>query len=143
MHERIAIALICLLVAGPAMCADLLTTAQAKELAANVMKLVVADRAADAITSLKPYWPLPDSELEMLSLKIKSQYETINGRFGAAVGYEFVRERQVGDFLYEVTFVEKRQKHALPWRFIYYKSSKVWLINAVSFSDKIAELLPP
>ena len=127
----------------PAVGADISTTEQAKALAADVMQLIVKGQVKEAIALLKPNWPLPDTEMDMLALQITNQHDVVSNRFGSVVGFEFVHERHAGDFLYEVSYAEKHQRHFLHWQFYFYKADRVWLVNSVKFDDSVAPLLSP
>ena len=123
--------------------APLQTKQDAHALAESVMKLVAADKIDDAFGLLKPYWPMASSELDMLVMKTVTLRNTVGDRFGPTLGYAFVREDAVGDFLVRYTYVEKRSKHPLRWTFTFYRGASQWTVDAASWDDKVSELFSP
>lgn len=108
-----------------------------------VMQLVAADKISDAMDKLKAYWRLPPSEIDTLVLKTISLRNTIGDRYGRTLGYAFVRENDVGDYLVRYTYVERRENHPLRWTFIFYRAADKWWVDSMSWDDKVSELFAP
>ena len=119
------------------------STADTRALTEAVMQLVAADKISDAMEKLKPYWRLPPNEIDTLVMKTISMRNTIADRYGRTLGYAFVRESDVGDYLVRYTYVERRENHPLRWTFVFYRASDKWWMDGASWDDKVAELFTP
>ncbi|HUI62191.1 MAG TPA: hypothetical protein VLX90_18340 [Steroidobacteraceae bacterium] len=116
------------------------TPQDARALADSVMGLVLANKIDAAFAKLKPYWPVPGAEIDSLALKSISARDSAAARYGPTIGWVFIREEKVSDFLIRDTYVEKREHHALRWLFYFYKPNSSWLVNSVTWDDNIQDL---
>jgi len=91
----------------------------------------------------KPYWPLPEVEIDGLVNNINTQWVVVQKRFGAPVGTEFVREERLGTSFIRYYYLHKFDNHALYWRFTYYRASDDWKINGITFQDSLQDLFVP
>src|SRR5580698_7022236 len=128
MFRRILFVAVCILVvvsngaASPALkTAPLMSENDTRQLADSIMALVVEDKVDDAFAKLKPHWPIPSGEIDSIALKTIAMRDTAGGRFGKSLGYAFVREDKVADFIIRYTYAEKRENHALHWVFYFYR----------------------
>jgi hypothetical protein len=67
----------------------------------------------------------------------KLHLPVLQGRFGKSLGSEFIRERTIGRSLLQIVHIQKFEKHALRWQFIFYSPDKKWVLNTFNFDDKI------
>lgn len=121
----------------------LVSKTDTRALTESVMQLVAADRISDAMDRLKAYWRLPANEIDTLVMKTISLRNTVGDRYGKILGYAFVREEDVGDFLVRYTYVERRENHPLRWTFIFYRSKDKWWMDSAAWDDKVSELFAP
>lgn len=128
------------LASGLAHADTLKSESELRSFAESVMKQVGANDLAAAFKQMQPYVVISESEFQTAVLSSKSQREQYGARYGSAVGYEYIEQKKVGDSLLRITFIEKTEKHALPWTFYFYKSSKGWVLNSFSWSDKVQVL---
>jgi hypothetical protein len=120
--------------------ASLKTLVEARAVMDQAMALVVKDQVDDAFSQLRPYWAVPSNEIDTIVLKTVQQRNLASPRFGKTLGYGFVKEEKVGDFLARYTFVEKRELHALRWTFVLYKAKDSWAFNSVFWDDNLQGL---
>ncbi len=85
----------------------------------------------------KPYWPLPQAELDNLIKTIEKQWPVVDKRFGQAVGYELATEQNIGGSFLRYYFLHKFKNHAIYWKMTFYKPEENWVVNGVSFKDNL------
>lgn len=90
--------------------------------------------------SLKPYWPLPVVEIDNLISQTKTQWPLVQQRFGKSLGTEFVKVEKGGNSFVRFTYLQKFEKHAIRWLFVFYKPREEWVINGVTFDDQVGKL---
>lgn len=129
---------LCLICASFSICADTLKTEpEVKQLAEKIMAQAGRGNISGAFDVMKPYVAIPDSEFQGLSLQSKAQRDQFGFRYGKSIGYEFVSEKKVGQSVVRLTYLEKTEKHALPWMFVFYKTPTGWTLNSFVWNDKI------
>jgi hypothetical protein len=89
---------------------------------------------------MKPYIVVPPAEFDAMTLTSKAQRDQAGARYGAPVGYEFVRKSTVGESLLKLTYIEKTDRHALPWMFFFYRTPKGWVLNSFFWNDRMPDL---
>jgi hypothetical protein len=114
--------------------------AELRPFAESIMKKVAANDLKAAFKLMQPYVVISESELQSASLNSQTQREQYGTRYGNAVGYEFISEQKVGESLIALVFIEKTEKHALPWSFCFYKTPKGWVLNTFNWNDKVTSL---
>lgn len=113
---------------------------ECKLLCENFMQLLSKEKYEEAFNIVKPYWPLPENEMSMLQMQTITQLNTIAPRFGKIIGYEFVSEKNINDFVLKLVYAQKHQKHIVIWTLVFYKPQDSWIVNAVLFNDNIYQL---
>jgi succinate dehydrogenase/fumarate reductase flavoprotein subunit len=119
---------------------------KAEELATfttKVMAKVGKGDLAGAFAEMKPYTIVPSAEFETLKLGTKSQRDMVGGRFGKTIGHECFGAEKRGESLIRITCIEKTEKHALPWRFYFYRTPTGWVLNSFYWNDQLPALFPP
>jgi hypothetical protein len=111
--------------------------AEVKQLVEKAMSQVAKNDLTSAFALLKPYVVIPESEFQGWILQTKSQRDQFGTRYGKSVGYDFVGEKKAGESILRLIYIEKTEKHALPWIFLFYKAPTGWTLNAFSWSDQI------
>jgi hypothetical protein len=112
----------------------------ARDLAERVMQRVAKDDIEGGLATLKPYWLLGPGEFDAIAEKVKLQLPLIRQRFGKAIGYELIRNEKVGTSLLQFTYLQRFEKHAARWIFIFYRGEKDWLLNSFWFDDNTRAL---
>jgi len=121
--------------------ADTLPSPEAvRKLTDDVMDKLASSSADRGFAMLKPYMPVSAAEFDSLAEKAKLQKPTIQQRFGTIVGREFIEERRIGASLIRITQLEKFERHAMLWTFIFYRGSEGWLLDTVNFNDNLQAL---
>lgn len=111
---------------------------------------IFADECADAFGTgdydaafklASKYWIFPISEMENLKAVTIKQLNMVRQRFGNPIGAEFIKKEQAGDSLIRYSYLIKHERHALRLIITVYSPKDIWLLNAFSWDDEIADLL--
>jgi hypothetical protein len=116
--------------------------AAARGLTDKVLARVAGGDFEGGLRMLKPYSIVPDAEIESAIGQAKLQVPLMEGRFGRSVGAEFLREERVGDSLARITQIQRFEKHAMRWIFVFYRGPRGWVMNTFYFDDKILSVFP-
>ncbi|MBO9537731.1 hypothetical protein [Herbaspirillum sp.] len=114
--------------------------AEVRALADKVMAQAGAGRTDDAYGAMSPYSLIDIRALEAARANARNSRMAIEAQVGNSVGYEFIRSEKVGDSLIKLTYIEKTERQAIPWQFIFYKSPSGWGISAFSNGDNVDAL---
>jgi len=106
----------------------------------RVMGTMTKNGIGAAFEAMKRYVVIPESEFQSMSLASKSQRDQFGVRYGKTIGFEFISQSKVGESLVKLTYIEKTEKHALPWSFYFYKTPAGWALNSFSWSDRMPQL---
>lgn len=109
----------------------------ASKLVEQVMAKVGSGDLEGGLLIIKPYVIMPEAEINVLIEQAKLQLPLAQGRFGKVIGAEFVAERSLGKSLYQVVYLQKFEKHAMRWRFLFYSVNGKWMLDALNYDDKI------
>jgi hypothetical protein len=101
------------------------------------MEIISSENYEEAFSFIKLYWPLPENELLMLQKQTMTQINIIAPRYGDITGYEFVSKEEIGSFALRLIYVQKRERHFIRWKFIFYKPLDRWIVNSLSYDDKL------
>jgi hypothetical protein len=111
-----------------------------RQLSDSVMGKVASGDFMGAITVMKPYSPLSEAEMDSIALQTKAKRDQYKERYGTTIGYEFIDQKKVGESLYRLQYIEKKDKHAIAWTFLFYKANDAWILNEFKWSDQPARL---
>jgi hypothetical protein len=117
------------------------TLGEARKVTDQAVGLFQREEIVAAYATLKPYWPLPQVEVDNLANQTHTQWPMLKQRFGASVATEFVQELRGGASLARFVYLQKFQHHAIRWVFTFYRPQDRWVINGVSFDDRLDLLL--
>lgn len=93
-----------------------------------------------AYAAMTPYALVDVRTLDAARTGARSSRMQIEQYVGASVGYEFIRSERVGDSLLKLVYIEKAEKQAIPWQFIFYKTQAGWALSAFNTGDDINTL---
>lgn len=124
----------------PTLQKTLASAAEARKVAEQTMALVRQEKFAEAYGTVKPFWPLPAIEIDGLANQMNTQWPMIQQRFGKSLATEFVNERTIGESFIRYTYLQKFERHAVRWTFVFYKPKEGWLVNSVSWDDGVSQL---
>ncbi len=119
---------------------ELSTLADAREVTDKAVALFQNEMIVEGYNVLKPYWPLQTIEIDSLANQTGTQWPMIKQRFGTSIATEFVKEMHAGKSLARFVYMQKFQNHAIRWVFTFYRPRDKWIVNGVSFDDRL-ELL--
>jgi hypothetical protein len=94
-----------------------------------VVETAVDDGVATAIGKMKPFVQLNAEDLNALAVESKDQRDDLEATLGKSIGYEFVGIERVGTCLMKLQYIEKTERHALPWDFYFYRTEQGWTLN--------------
>jgi hypothetical protein len=137
---KLSIIIFATLLSIPVLAGEFKSEAELKPFAESVMKQVAENNLKGAFKLMQPYVVISESELQSASLSSQTQREQYGTRYGKAVGYEFISEQKLGESLIGLVYIEKTEKHALPWSFCFYKTPKGWVLNTFNWNDKVTGL---
>lgn len=113
---------------------------QTKKLCNNSVTLFSQNKIAESFSLLKPYWPLPQAELDNLSYQTKTQMAMLSKRFGKAIGTDFIRTQKAGNSFLKHTYILKFEKTSIRFICVFYKPQNSWLVNSITWDDKTSLL---
>lgn len=116
--------------------------AAARQLTDQIMAKVAAGEFEAGLRLAKPYLIIPDSEFETMVGQGKLQGPMLVQRFGKSIGSEFIREDRAGENVMRIVQINRFEKHATRWIFIFYRTPTGWCVNTFYFDDKIQALFP-
>ncbi|WP_211831133.1 hypothetical protein [Kistimonas asteriae] len=106
----------------------------------TVMKDVGKGNLKDGMERLKPYVLFPVTEMNAQVSQVERQMPLVLQRYGKPVGFDLIKVEEAGNSLIQYAYLQKFEKHALVWRFIFYQSNGQWMLNHWSFDDKVKML---
>lgn len=105
---------------------------EVRALADKVMAQAGAGHTDDAYGLLSPYSLVDIRAFESARTGARSARSAIEALVGNSVGYEFIRSEKVGESLLKLTYIEKTERQAIPWMFIFYKTPAGWAVSTFS-----------
>lgn len=105
----------------------------------KVMQQVAKGEHAKALDMLKPYSLQPADEFKSTAEASQASRAQHALRYGKPVGYAFVSQKKVADSVLRLLYMEKTEKHALPWAFIFYKTPKGWMLSSFGWNDRLPQ----
>ena len=104
------------------------------------MQYIGADKIAKGLDVLAPYSVVSRSQFETLKKQLIAEFPKFRTHFGAVVGSEFVGKTSVGKSMFQITYIQKFEKHILSWSFDYYKPKDAWVLNSFETADSMEVL---
>ena len=140
MKAKIVTTIIVLLLTTQAVAGQLQSRAETRHLSDKLVNLFLQEKFQVAADSMKPYWPIPEVEIDGLVNQINQQWPLVRQRFGRGVATEFIGEESIGKSFVRYYYLHKFENHAIYWRINYYRPRSEWKINQVVFLDSLDEL---
>ncbi|WP_157447055.1 hypothetical protein [Cytophaga aurantiaca] len=109
--------------------------AETQEMSKKIVQLFKEDKISKLFSEMKPYWPMPQNEMDVTEQKTISQLNLIKDRFGKAFGYTKVKNEVIGDFAIRETYIVQYENSAIRVILTYYKNESGWIINAFKWDD--------
>ena len=108
-----------------------------RKFADTFMEQIIQENFQKAFDIAKPSWPIPTVEIDNLVNTIKTQWPIVSSRFGKPIEMEFIRNERIGKSFLRYYYLHKFNKHAIYWQIDFYRPNKSWVINSISFQDKL------
>jgi hypothetical protein len=106
----------------------------------DVMALIAKGSLGDAFRMLSPYWVFHGAEFTEYQVKTIKRMPSFAPRFGKSIGAVFAREEIVADTVLRLTYVQKFERHALRWTFLFYRPADRWLLNRFAWDENLQQL---
>lgn len=106
----------------------------------RIMQGVTAGKISEALALVGPHAVLSDEQIDSLVKQIKEQQPTVAARFGASLGYELLRNDTAGGSVQRTVFLQRFERHAMLWVFLWYRGRDGWVLNNVSYVDNLSLL---
>jgi len=104
------------------------------------MQYIGEDKVDKGLDVLAPYSVVSHTQFETLKKQLIAEFPKFRTHFGAVVGSEFVGKTYVGDSMFQITYIQKFEKHILSWSFDYYKPKDTWVLNSFQTADSMGVL---
>ena len=114
--------------------------ADLRQFGERVMASVARGDLDGAFAAMKPYIVVSEAEFDAAVLQSRAQRQQFQARYGRTLGYELIDEKRLGSSLVRLTYIEKTEKHALPWRMYFYKAPAGWVLNSFVWNDQLPQL---
>ncbi len=107
------------------------------------MKTFSEGNFSNAIQSLKKNSVMTHSTIDTLDAKVQTQMHAAleSYGYGNILGYEFINEGTVKNFIAKRYYILKFKKYYLKFDFTLYNSGNEWTITNFTFNDGLLEIL--
>jgi len=116
------------------------TEQETKSFSNQLVSLFILYDFKKALNKAKPYWPIPEVEIDGMLNKINQQWPLVKQRFGVTTGKELVQTKKIGKTFIRYIYLHKFENHAIYWQIDYYKPKNEWKINQITFLDTLNTL---
>ena len=135
------VGIICILLCTVWLSADTLKDiSEIEKLTKISMQYIGNDKIDKGLDVLAPYSVVSHTQFETLKKQLIAEFPKFRTHFGAVVGSEFVGKTHVGDSMFQITYIQKFEKHILSWSFYYYKPKDTWVLNSFETADNMEVL---
>ena len=110
-----------------------------ENLCVKVAQLFADNEISDAFKELKPYWPLPENEMESLETKTIKYMNLISNTYDTVLGITKANEETIADIAIRKTYLVRYDYTAIRLIFTYYLGKEGWLLNAFKWDDSFDE----
>jgi CRISPR/Cas system-associated endonuclease Cas3-HD len=94
----------------------------------------------ESIKLLKEYSVIEKNKLDDLLSTIHIQLNTMKNAFGEMISFEFIKEKEIKDFLLKKLFILKFDKLYLKFEFLFYNNGNGWKVTGFYYNESIDEL---
>ena len=113
--------------------------AETQELSKKVVSLFSQNKISESFKQMKPYWPMPENELESMEEKTLKYLNLIEERFGKSIGTLKVKNETISDIAIRETYLIRYENTAIRLIFTYYRNENGWIVNAFKWDDSFTE----
>ena len=112
---------------------------ETRSLSEKIARLFEQNEISDAFDVLRPFWPIPENEVDQLEEKTIKYLNLVNQRFGESIGTIKVKNEVISDIALRETYLIRYERTAIRIIVTYYKSQNGWIVNAFKWDDSFAE----
>jgi len=105
----------------------------------KITLLFSKNKPLEAFSELSLYWPLAETEVELLKEKTVKSINAVEDRFGKEKGIVKISTKKIGDVAIRVTYFVKYNILALRYIYTYFHSEEGWILNAFKWDDDFEE----
>ena len=87
-----------------------------------------------------PYFPVGRSQVDLLASQSITRRQQLVSGFGKPISFEFLFEDSVGEYLSRFVYLERFERSALRWEWIFYRGNRGWQLHSVNWSRDVAGL---
>ena len=131
---------LCAAAAAHARADTLKADADLKPFGDRIMSAVAGAGLPAAISVMRPYVVISETELQNALLKMQAQREQLGPRYCKTMGFEYIGTKRLGQSLLRLTYIEKTERQALPWMFHFYRTANGWVLTSFIANDLSSEL---
>jgi len=113
---------------------------QTREFSDKIMDQFITKKFKEGLALAKPYWPIPEVEIDGLTNQIEQQWPIVDQRFGQAIGKEFISGKRIGKSFLRYYYLHKFENHSIYWQIDFYKPRNEWKVNSIIFLDSLEAL---
>jgi hypothetical protein len=134
--NRLVVAL-CLLAGSPVFGAatGLASLDESQSLATQSTLLLAQEEFEAGFQVLKPYWPLPAAELQLLIRQTTADWPRVRQHYGRTQGITFVGERRLSPTSIRYSYQHRFEKGSGQWQFTFQQYKGTWLLDGVAFVE--------
>ena len=129
--------ILCAAAATSARADTLPSEAEARQLADKVMTAAGKGQTDDAYAIMAPYVLTNVDEFERSRERDREARIKLEQDVGSSTGYEYIRTEKLGESVLRLLYVEKAERRALAWQFIFFKTPAGWGLSAMRSSNDI------
>jgi hypothetical protein len=108
------------------------------DLAAKFFDLLAEGKADAAIDSLYKTNPYSDKITDAIQ-KVKSGLASMTGLIGTYRGSSLIIRKELGDRIAYLYYIAAYDREPIKFEFFFYKPSDKWLLQSMSFDDKVLD----
>lgn len=127
----------------PAQAAEALKSeSDVKAFTERVMNAVGRGMLEAAYDAVKKHTVLPTTEVDAAARASLAQRAAapFGVRYGKTVGYDFIGRKALGSSMLRFAYVEKTERHPLPWLFHFYRTDRGWVLSEFGWDGNAAAL---
>jgi hypothetical protein len=116
------------------------TEAEVLMLCEAFLQRVTAGSFEEAFALIRPYFPVSEARITTIESETRQQLGMAQLQFGQVVGHNFMNGETVQDSILRFRFLQRFERDAIFWEFVFYRPRGTWQINALGFDDEIRDL---
>jgi hypothetical protein len=108
-----------------------------RQLTDRIMTAAGKTQTDDAYAIMAPYVLTNPDEFERARLQDRESRIRLEQDVGSSTGFEFIRTEKLGESVIRLLYIEKAERRALAWQFIFFKTPAGWALSALRSSNDI------